>query len=95
MEVNDSTRFTEYESAARVEKARREYNHAILTYTDTVETDQGRCERRIYRAIGNDSGCKVEMTRALLSKYEPRVGAWPGDRIEYWKDNKLLKREEY
>lgn len=92
MFLEDRTNYAAYETAARLAKVQRENTHAVLTYEATTQDEKhGTCIIKIYRAIGNDSGCKVEMTRQLLAKYEPKVGLWHGDRFEYWKDGKLLE----
>lgn len=94
MHVEDGSGFQKYQQAALLVKIQKENTAAHLTYDKPTEhPEHGTCQMKIYRAIGNDSGLKVRMTQELLAKYEPKVGMWAGDRIEYWKNDKLIAVE--
>ena len=90
MEVRDGESF-HYQQLAGLAHLQRQNTTAHLTYEDEyVHPTFGLVTRKIFRAVGNDSRCKIEMTVALLKKYEPKVGMWAGDRFEYWKGDNLI-----
>lgn len=83
MEIHDGTRF---ELGLRWRAQVEPGQTLVLTYdTPTL---------RIYRAVGNDSTTKIQMTAALLKKHEPNVGLWPGDVIQHLHNGEVI-HEDY
>lgn len=83
MEIHDGTRF---ELGLRYRARVAPGQTLVLTYESDTQ--------RIYRAIGNDSGTKVQMTADALRKHEPNVGLWPGDVIQHLHNGEII-REVY
>lgn len=74
-----------------------QYRNTVITYDRVIShKEYGQVRKLIYRAVGNDSGLKQQMTRDQLAKHEPNVGMWPGDVIEiYDADGHLLEIETH
>jgi hypothetical protein len=92
MHLEDSEAFL---SQARYRSRLLSSQTLVLTYDGPTDHPFfGTCRTRIYRAIGNDSGMKIRMTIELLKKYEPKVGMWTGDVIQYIDDTGFVLEEK-
>ena len=81
MEAHDGTRLM---SELRYRAQVRPEQTFVMTYDEhTNHPRYGPITMRIWRAIGNDSGLKTQLTADLLKKHEPNVALWPGDVIQY------------
>ena len=81
MELHDGTAFI---SQLRYRAQVRPEQTLVMTYDEHTNHPRfGPITMRIWRAIGNDSALKVQMTADILKKSEPNVSLWPGDVIQY------------